>query len=221
MGIRLASQRPGDVGFVTLSGSSGSYVYTTDKAALDITGDITLIAYVAPNDWTPGAKQALVAKRAASNFSYMLASFTSSTNPFISMEWSADGSTGRNANTSYAGLVTDGVGMWVAAQLDVDDGASSHLATFYRSSDPPGTAIGAVTWTTVGTATASGGGTTSLFSGSARLEIGSISSGTASLTAGKAYRAAVKSGLMSGGTIVADWSKGVGTDAYGNTWVEP
>lgn len=223
IGLAMNSGRTGPppAGYVALTGTSGEYIRTADKAQLDITGDITLGGYFASDDWTPAVKKALVAKRASGQFSYFLSSLISGAAPFIAVEWSADGSTGRLASADYSGRVTDSQGAWIAADLDVDNGAGSHLATFYISTDPPSTPVESVSWTTVGTAAASGGGTTSLHSGTAQLELGSISSGTGVLFVGKVYRGFVKNGLMAGGTLVADWSKGVGTDAHGNTWIEP
>ncbi|MDQ7910259.1 hypothetical protein RB614_37775 [Phytohabitans sp. ZYX-F-186] len=202
-----------DVGnaFLSLPGSSGNYANTPDAAALDITGDLDIRVKIAPDDWTPAANQRLVAKylSTGNQRSYLLSLLTTGA---ISLTWSADGTSTTLTETSSADLsaLAGGAVKWVRATLDVDDGASDAVANFYTSDD-------GVTWTTLGVAQMVGA-TTSIFAGTATLELGSRDGGTDGLFAGKIYEAVVTDGI--GGSEVAHPIMGLSgiTDATGRVW---
>lgn len=194
---------------VRLNGSSGNYLSTPDAASLDITGDIDLRAKVSLDDWTPSAQNTILGKynSTTSQRSYQLAITTAGN---ITIGWSTDGTATLSATSSVATGFADGSMHWIRATLDVDNGAAGKTATFYTSED-------GVTWTQLGTAQTTAS-TTSIFSGSAVLEVGSQNAGTSNRMTGKFYEAVVMNGI--GGTEVAHPVAAVSsvTDATGKTW---
>jgi hypothetical protein len=178
--------------FVLLPGASGDYVSTPDAAGLDITGDIDIRARVALDDWTPAAESTIIAKYTATGDqrSYALAV---STGGNLVLRWSEDGSTELSETSSVAVSASAGETVWVRATLDVDDGASDAVASFYTSQDGS-------TWTALGTPQMVGA-TTSIFASTAVLEIGAQTGGTVNRLAGKFFRGEVLDGI--GGTAVA------------------
>lgn len=195
--------------FVVLSGASGDYVSTPDAAALDITGDIDIRCKVALDDWTPAAQNTLVAKWNSSTDqrSFQLGVTTGGN---LTLGWSEDGTTASalSEQSSVATGFTDGTAHWVRAVLDADDGSGDASVTFYTSED-------GVTWTQLG-ATQAVGSTTSIFAGTAVLELGAQNAGTANRVAGRIYEAEVYDGT----TLVTHPVAGVGgfTDSEGLTW---
>lgn len=198
--------------YVQLPGSSGNTITTPDAAALDIVGDIDIRAKIAANDWTPAATSYIVAKynTTGNQRSYALALRTGGG---LALLWTTDGTAGtilqRNSTADLSALAANDT-KWVRATLDVDDGGGNHVATFYTSDD-------GITWTLLGTPVTTAG-TTSIFSSTAVLEIGSQDAGTAGFLAGKFFQGSVLTGI--GGTAVAQpvaTVTGV-TDATPRTW---
>jgi hypothetical protein len=192
-----------------LPGTAGNYASTPDNAALDITGDIDLRVDVAPNSWQ--TLQILIAKwnTTGNQRSYLL----QLNGGFLQFVWSTNGTLEFEAHVAlppvqgrYAVRVT----------MDVNNGAGGNTATFYTAPTIAGP------WTQLGSPVI-GGATTSIFSGTAVLEVGSHSSGTASLFTGLVYAAEVRNGID--GTAVANpnfSAQAAGTpsfvDAAGRTW---
>ena len=108
-----------DAGLV-LPGVAGNYASVPDAAALDITGDITLVAWASCTDWSPNPNyNTLINKRVdVAQRSYMLR-----TNPTGNIEivWTADGATFITKASTSPVPFTDGTAGWVAATLDVDN----------------------------------------------------------------------------------------------------
>ena len=209
-----------------LPGTSGVYVSTPDAADLDITGDITLMAYVALDDWTPVTAPALVGKAVATGnqTSYWLGIGTGGQ---ITMTWSETGNFGAlKSEFSAAVGATDGTGVWVAAALDVNDGGGNYVCKFWKNTTlGPNRIPTAAQWAAVTTRTTAGA--TSLFAGTAPVEVGSVLGGTAALMVGKVSRAIIANGIGAsvapGGTVVADYRADVPTgtryrDSLGKVW---
>lgn len=196
--------------FLQLPGTSGNTATTPDAAALDIVGDIDIRAKIAPDDWTPAAASAIVAKFTTTgnqrSYSLML-----STAGALVLEFSADGTAAiTKTSTANLGTLAASAVKWVRATMDVDNGASGYTIRFYSSDDGS-------TWTQLGadvvTATA-----TSIFASTAVLELGGRTGGTTDLFAGKIFEAEVQTGIA--GTAVAHpvaTTSGI-TDATGRVW---
>lgn len=165
-------------GYVQFPGVSGNYLSTPDAAGHDITGDITIIARVALDDWTPAATGTVVSKRASSTQnSYRLDIITGGQ---LRMMWSPDGTDASQvvAQSTLPVAAANGGWMWIAASLDVVDGANKTVK-FWASAD-----AAQPSWTQLGT-TVTTAGTTSIFNSTSALEIGSTQIGTNALLAGK------------------------------------
>lgn len=180
--------------YLLLDGASGSNATTPDSAALDIVGDIDIRADLAADDWTPAAVSMIVAKwQAGGNLSYRLYIDTSGN---LNFHWTADGTTILAATSTAATGFADGTRRWVRVTVDVNDGAGNRVFKFYTSVD-------GVAWAQLG-ATVTTAGTTSIFSGNSKLEIGSSVNGTAERLSGKVYRAQILNGID--GTLAVDFN---------------
>lgn len=185
---------------LVLPGITGNYASTPDAAALDITGDITIVAKVTASDWTPTTAFIPIGKNnAASQRSYHL---TVTTTGELRLTWSTNGTDVPYETSTAATGFADGSTHWIAGTLDVNDGSGNHVVKFWTSDD-------GTTWTQLGT-TVTTAGTTSIWAGTEPLTIGGVVSGTSSLLTGTVHRAQIYSGVRdfsgtpSGGTLAFD-----------------
>lgn len=196
---------------VSLNGST-QYVTTTDKAALRLTGDITITGWFRMTDWTPTAIQRLVSKTAglAASGGYELYVATSGLLTFQI-------STGAALRTmvSTAPTLTDGTGYW----LEVFYNDTTKTTRFRKSSDPPSTDPTSVSWTTINTTAAHAGGSPA--ANTSVLAIGASSTGTSPALA----RIGVVNVYGTGAALVASADFRMQhpgsvafADGLGNTW---
>jgi hypothetical protein len=172
------------------------YASTPDSSALDITGDITVVADVTAQDWTPAANISPFAKVGTSQNSYALTLLTTG---FLRLYWTTDGSTSTTRDSTVKVDVLDGERLQIAATLDVDNGAAGHDVKFWTSTD-------GVTWTQLGS-TVTTAGTTSIFSSTSLLYFGR--SEASNFWIGTIHRAKIYNGIRdlnadTGGTLVLD-----------------
>lgn len=198
--------------YLYLSGVNGNYATTTDKAQLDITGDIDLIAHVALDDWTPASlAQAIITKWGSTTDRSFY--WAVNTNGTLFISWFEGGGTQRSVTSTAATGFTDGTAHWIRVTIDVDNGGGDTDVKFYTSNDGS-------SWTQLGS-TINVGSTTSIRAGAGAVRLGSIPLFTFDLK-GKYYRAIIKDGID--GTIVGDFNADGQTnhsswvDGYGNTW---
>jgi hypothetical protein len=183
----------GSAGLVGYGLGNGTYASTPDSAALDIVGDIDLMARAQPNSWTLGADQILVGKRqVVGQHSYRLGLLSGKVKIF----WSADGTTILSATSTVNVPFTTEAG-WVRATLDVDNGASGNTVTFYTAADA---ATEPISWTPLGAAVVTAG-VTSIFSSTSQVEFGSNLIGGAQII-GTLKQAIIRNGI--GGTIACN-----------------
>lgn len=187
--------------YLNLPGASGDYSSTPDSTALDITGDIEIIAYIAPDDWTPAAQNEIVAKFTSTGNQRSYAFFLDSIGT-LGAAWSVDGIATLQEVSTASVSAANGIGLWVRMTLDVNDGAGNRVTRFYTSTNPVTTAVGSVAWTQLG-ATVTTAGVTSIFASTAILEIGSINAGNNLNFYGKINNAYVYNGI--GGTLAASF----------------
>lgn len=188
-----------DTTALCLTNLAGNYGSAPDAVALDITGDISIMASVALSNWTPGtpAKTLIGKWQTSGQFAYKLDILNSS--GLVRLSWSANGTAVLSADSTVAPTTTNGGRLWIGATLDVDNGATGRTITFYTSPDN-------VTWTQLGSPVVQAG-VTSINSGSSIIELGSNTGGTLGVTEIKIYRAQIWSGLRNfvagtGGTSV-------------------
>ena len=193
---------------------------TADKASLDITGDIDIrIEFTAT--YLRNRRQNLAAKYLVSgnNRSWHLELRSDGQFAFLT---SPDG-TLTNALTNTSGVVIGESAGRIAIRvtLDVNNGAGGRVYTWYASDSIDGT------WTQFATATVAG--TTSIFSGTSAVEVGSANSASGPFGpddsrqfAGRIHAFQVYNGI--GGTLVADFrpqGRGVGQVSWADTCASP
>jgi len=217
------------------SDSVGSYdgamVSTTDKAVLDITGDLDLRVDVQPDNWRSTRAHLLMCKynTTGSQRSWI---FYIDRYGYLRFGWSVSGTT---TFTTASTTPVTGLGRKaLRVTLDVNNGSGGLTVTFYTADTITGS------WTQLGNQVVGTGGTTSIFSSSAVVMVGAIPNGASAVFGragfalgtilidpfvGRIYRAQVYNGI--GGTLVADmnpgsqsagttsWSDGLSTP---NTW---
>lgn len=183
-------------------GGAGNYISAPDSSALDITGDITLMARVALDDYTPIVFNGLIGKRITSGNqrSYY---FGVNISGFLSFAISTDGTSGTVSTvlSSAATGLADGSTSWLLVSRRSSDGRTQFFTASGALTDPA-----ASDFTQLGTdQTATSG---AIFSGSANLEIGSTDGGTLQNASAKFYRVKIYNGLFStsayGGTVQFD-----------------
>lgn len=163
---------------------------TPDASILDIVGDIDVRFDIQPLDWNAAGVIELGGKWAAGQKSWMLHLNAGA----LWFYWSTDG-TAENVNALSLKAFPVTPRMCVRATLDVNDGAGGHAVTFYTAQSLAGP------WTQLGNPQTDTG-TTSIFSGSADLQIGDIASAVLSDLPCRMYGAEIRSGI--GGTVVAN-----------------
>lgn len=186
-----------------LPGSTGDYSSTPDHADLDITGDIDIRFDATLANWAqaeyPETGQTdypyteLIGKDATGDQSWALYTRLGK----LRFQWRT-GAGGTGTVTSAVLPLTTSGRLAVRVTMDVDNGSSQHVVTFYTSDSISGT------WTQLGDAT-TGSGTTTIRAGTATLRIGDIASATDDWhhpAIGQVHAAQVRTGI--GGTIVAN-----------------
>jgi hypothetical protein len=176
-----------DSGAVLLDGVSGSYVSTPDSAAASVTGNITLIAYAALDDWTPPTDdRCFIGKFDASpQKSYIFRAEI--TTGKLEVLTSNNGSAQVSSLSTVSPSFIDGTGHWVRATINL----AADTVNFYTSDDPKDTAYSAITWTLLGAADVAHV-QTGIHDGTSLLTIGAFTnSGTDDMLSGQIYRACV------------------------------
>lgn len=199
--------------YITFPGVVGNYLSVTDAASVDVAGDITLIAHLAPIDWAQSGNPKLIAKRSSTTTSsYRL--YLNAGKPAIAVSPDGTDTNQRVFLATVAVGYATGTWKYVAATLDVDNGAAGASARFWTSDD-------LVAWTQLG-ATVTSAGITSIFNSTSAVEIGSDLIGTAGQWAGQIDRVIVANGIgaagIPGGTTVLDVNAGPITDPSAATF---
>ncbi|MGW1295164.1 hypothetical protein [Streptomyces sp. NPDC002533] len=201
---------PGPESYLQVDGSATSWARTPDTAALDITGDLDL-RIEATCDWNAVQGQALLGKwnSTTNQRSYLLRIAAGN----VAFNWSVAGTAGIFVQRPLPGLPRRAA---LRATMDVNNGAGGYTVTFYWATSMAGP------WTQIGDpATATP--TTSIYAGTAPLEIAPQSVTGGPPMRGIVHRAEVRNGIN--GTLAADFdarTKPAGTtgwtDSAGRTW---
>lgn len=211
----------GNGGLRTTGSLSGAW--TPPSPAMNITGDIAMIARVALDDWTPAADSILCAKIffAGNQASY---GFGVTTTGALTFAWSTDGGTGGLVSRTSTAPVAAAAGetRWVRVTLDADNGAGGHDVRFWVSTTETNRWQD-VTWTQLGS-TVTNPGAAVIHAGTSVVAIGALPENLSN-TVGWTYAAAI---LNSAGVAVVDIdftdpaqfapNANTGIDAVGNPW---
>lgn len=202
-----------------VSVASAGTITTPNVAGFAVAGDITLVAEATPtaagNVWTGAGTQSLVANAAVGIGGYML--YTDNLG-MLTVLWIEQGTLAQR--TATATVAVPAGRRFVAATVDVDNGAAGRTARFFHSTD-------GTTWTQLG-ANVVQAGVTSIQAPTSSLFVGT-NVGSAIRFQGRMHRAWVANGIgaggLPGGTVVADWAAfgyAAGATAYtgslGNVW---
>lgn len=179
--------------YLSLPGVAGSYASAPDNAALEITGDIEIIARVSLDDWTPATVSTVVGKFVIGSYAYRMYVDTTGA---IGLQWSTDGTATLQEMSAPTGF-SDGSTYWIRARLDVA-ASTNHVTDFYFAADQENEPLA---WTEITTNTTAGN--TSIYgSGTAPMTIGAHGiAGANGALAGKVYRAIVRSGYLTTTTV--------------------
>jgi hypothetical protein len=222
MRVRIGDPQP--TGTLVLPGLDGSYASTPDTGVLDITGDIDVRVDVDPGgQWlVPGIGANLLASkfdRNSDEVSWVLYTVIDGVIRFL---WSPNGTFASFVTArSTVGVPIQSGRVAVRVTLDVNNGAGGHTVNFYTASTISGP------WTQLGS-TVTAAGTTSIYSGTAPVELGSVEGGVGVFAdtdalSGTIYGFELRNGIA--GTAVAnpdftalDEGTTSFTDAAGRTW---
>jgi hypothetical protein len=181
-------------------GVSGNQCSAPDAAAVSITGDLELVARIAPADWTPSLDLGLVSKWESAKLSYI---FRLMTTGVLNLVVSGNGTTVLAAvSSTVATGFADGAAKWVKVTRKASDGK----VNFYTAADQatePGS------WTQLGTEVTGTSG--NIADTTALVHIG-LSAIDAFYFTGKIYRAIIRSGI--GGTTAFDANFNNATEPY-------
>lgn len=197
-------------GGLLLDGTANSYAETTDKAALDILGDIDIrvetIQYVIGgfmtllSKWTPAAQQ----------------SYQFTIVPAFTQMHLTTSSTGANSVANQGVISVQGFPVAFRGTLDVDNGSAGRTARYYSAATLDGP------WVEMSGSPVTTAGVTAIFNSTSVMRLGTLGNGTQGFV-GRIHRAEVRNGID--GAVVANpdfRNLAPGTtsfaDAAGNTW---
>jgi hypothetical protein len=173
-------------------GVVGNSMSMPDAAPLNITGDIEIVARIAPTAWSTGAQHGIVAKKAQTTAGY---SINLNTNGGLLFVWTPQGGAETFVSATALTPLVDGQMLWVKVTRTVADG----VVRFYYAPDNA-TTLEPTTWTKVGADVVSSAGT-AIGVSTSPVYIGQLRASTWPF-AGRISRVIVRSVI--GGTIVAD-----------------
>ena len=119
------------MGYLYLPGESGNYASTPDAAALDITGDLVLIAELDLDDWTPASVSDVVNKWGGATASWWWQLNTDGTMRFRFYD---GGGTLRIFSLSDPVTSSSGI-YFIGIALDVDNGSGGSDVEYFDSAD--------------------------------------------------------------------------------------
>ena len=177
------------LGYLRGLDGTGSRASTPDHADFDITGDVDLRALVySDNPSGSGGYETYISK--GDVVGYWLQHKGATTQ--LRFGWDS----ASTFEDSDSGIVVAGP-RWYRATLDVDDGASGHVVTFYYSDDPVDTSPDSVAWTSHTVRTTAG--VASIAANTEAVWLGDMNLDLSEL-AGRIYYAEIRNGIN--GTIV-------------------
>lgn len=205
--------------FLDIPDNTACRAKVLDAAVLDITGDLDVRADLTPagwaGSWTNGFYEVMGKwDGGTGNRSWRLNVFESG---LITFAWSADGSAFLQAASTQPVPFGPGRRGAIRATIDVNNNIGGYTVTFYYADTISGT------WVQLGSPTVTTAGTTSIFSGTAELQVGDITSVGFPNIARRYHAAEVRNGI--GGTVVANpifSAQTIGatsfTDGAGRSW---
>jgi hypothetical protein len=181
--------------YVALPGIAGNSLSVPDSAALDVVGDIEIVARVKLADWTPAVANNIVIKgdsASAATYSYDLHVNTSGC---LSFQCSDGASFINNVSSTTPVPAADGATVWVKATFDITNGTNA-VASYFWAADSP---TEPSTWTALDSKTRA---IVSGLANSALPLLLGLGAGSTRPLNGNIYRVIVRNGI--GGSTVLD-----------------
>lgn len=207
------------------SGWSWDWAQTDDKAVLDVTGDLDLRIEIEPDVWQLGSVGHQLAGKYTANGNQRSWAWVIQSTGYMRFYWSTDGNNAFTNGTYADSTVRVPAGSRIALRvtIDVNNGASGRTITFYTSDSITGT------WTQLGAQVVQSG-TTSIFSSSAKVDVGALidavtaqalfvtdaAAGYTLPIVGRVYRFLMYNGIN--GTLVADFNPAGRTEGINISW---
>lgn len=200
-----------------LTGAAGTFLSMPDAPAFDITGAVTLICDATMADWTPALHTSLVSKFTTSNpsnqRSYRMRIQGGTGAGKVDFSWSTAGTSGLTLSTTDPlPAQADNTRRAIAATLIPNDGTGNKRLKVYTAPTHKGP------WTLEEDLPQAG--TTSIFAGSAPLEIGSVNNGALEPLPAGVHYAAIIDGTLETGTVKAEFVAANAQDGV-TTWNDP
>lgn len=194
---------PNRINGVTFGGSSGDYLWAPWDLSMDPSGDIDLRVDVQPTDYTPTSDETIFARWESSILRVLLLRMKIAGT--LEFSWTEDGTTIKTQVSSAYGISSGRYQFRVT--LDVDNGSSQHVVTFYKrlvaTSGQKAVLTSDVNWTEISSHILAG--VTSVETGSiAKVELASHTGGTAENFDGEIFRALLLDGLDATGDPLVD-----------------
>lgn len=177
--------------YIEFPGTVDNILTVPDTGLTDLTGDMCVVAEIAPDDWSPAVLGTIISKWDSSQSSYRFFLNPAGT---LGVSISANGSAATvNVNSSVnLSALADGETKWVAFTFDSDNGAGSYELRFWTSDD-------GATWTQLGV-THTGAGPVPIFAGTRNLSIGGRPGQTQPFD-GKIFNLAIRDGIGTAGAV--------------------
>jgi len=212
-----------------------NYFVSADKAQLDITGDIDIMAEIDPASWfvpvrdmeNSNRDRTIIMSKSGDTSTQFSWAFSISTYGQLCFTFSPTGNAGAGLTSNSASVPVATGRLAVRVTFDVNNGLGGYTSSFYTAPTIDGT------WTLLSQTVNTTFGAAPIFSGTGNLEIGSGWGGTGLFTgwhtwSGKIYATRIYNGFFgSGGTLVAEANfraLGVGTEVFadglGNTFTQ-
>lgn len=220
MRVRIGDPQPS--AYLALPGLNLSYASTPDVSALDITGDIDVRFDVEPGRWLELVGVLMLGGKwdsEGNNFSWAVWAIDDG---ILRFGWTTGGTNATRTNvSSTAGIPLTTGRLAIRVTLDVNNGAAGNTVTYYTADTLAGP------WTQLGVPVVTAG-TTSIFSSTVPLELGTAGGGVEPFTnghpfSGRIYGFELRDGI--GGTVVANpdfttQTEGATSfaDSAGRTW---
>ena len=190
--------------YIDLDGAN-DYIDTPDSSGNSVTGDLELVAKVAPDDWTPTSHMVFVAKYNGNgtqkSFLFHLIHTSGKFRFFIS----DDGSNANYADSTTSPGFTDGDAAWVKCTYNTSTTELKYYTATTSDYPDPGD------WSQLGS-TVTSLSETSIYDGPAEVALGAWNTDAEADYDfnGKIYYAEVRDGID--GTIVAKFNASLGSD---------
>lgn len=202
-GVSTWADQSGNRNIAVSPGTAGSYFATPSAVANQITGDITIISYLAMANWQPASTETIIAKDStvAGGRSY---AFNVQATGLPRLNFSTDGTALTSVTSTSPYTYT--AGQW--AYVAVERTASTGEVRFYTSPDK-------ITWTLLSTVSGAAG---AIFASASEVQFGALASTAINLT-GSIGDSEIYSGLFISGTGTLKVDFDPWDYVSGSTWV--